>query len=424
MEMESDPQPADGDYGHEVEEDVRQIVAQLGISDFVYTVPLLVQGGGTREVGDALLFSNGMGAILQVKSREPDARSDDGAAWVARRGGKAYRQGQGTRRMIERRHADGETIVAYPVRAAGWADEDKAVAGLLLSMDVSDWPVVIILDHPGIEDVEPPQADAFWITTSDWLDLNRALRSVTAILNYVRRVLEAGTAIAVPLGREVERFRQVVGADARYAGVGGPISRPWLTAASLDDPIGADLYRELLTRLWPPAAERPHVPIADVRRVLEFLDALPPGLQAEVGRWILRKRGELRTTSWVSGAVMWNGDRLLVFACAGASRYEEIERFDADLAAITSVRSREVREQGGSIAAVLGVGHLVAEGYIDYRYIFMMPPVEAPDELKRIVLHTYGRFDLASGRAVEIQADRNDPCPCGSGRKFKQCAEL
>ena len=54
----------------------------------------------------------------------------------------------------------------------------------------------------------------------------------------------------------------------------------------------------------------------------------------------------------------------------------------------------------------------------------MMPPVEAPDELKRIVLHTYGRFDLASGRAVEIQADRNDPCPCGSGRKFKQCAEL
>jgi uncharacterized protein YecA (UPF0149 family) len=73
---------------------------------------------------------------------------------------------------------------------------------------------------------------------------------------------------------------------------------------------------------------------------------------------------------------------------------------------------------------VLGVGHLVADGYIDYRYTYMEPPVETPDDLKRIVLHTYGRFDLISGRTVEITAARNDPCPCGSGRKFKHCAEL
>ena len=85
---------------------------------------------------------------------------------------------------------------------------------------------------------------------------------------------------------------------------------------------------------------------------------------------------------------------------------------------------REVREQGGHIAAVLGVGYLVADGYTDYRYIYMEPPVEAPDDLKRIVLHAYGRFDLISGQAVEITAGRNDPCPCGSGRKFKHCAEL
>jgi hypothetical protein len=326
--------------------------------------------------------------------------------------------------MIASRQADGETIMAYPVRASEWADEDKDAAGLQVSMDVSDWPVVIILDHPSIEDVEPPQPDAFWITTSDWLELNWALRSVTAILTYVLRVLDGGTAITVPLGREVERFRRVVEADARYADTGGPMSRPWLTAASLSDPTGAELYRELLTRLWPPNAERPHVPIGDLRRVLEFLDALPPGAQAEVGRWILKKRSELRTRPWASGAVMWNGDRLLVYAGARADHYDELERFDADLWALTSVRSREVQEQGGQIAAALGVGHLVADGYIDYRYIYMEPPIEATDEIKRIVLHTYGRFDLATGRAVEVTAGRNDRCPCGSGRKFKHCAEL
>jgi hypothetical protein len=413
--MVSEPDPDIEDYGHMVEEEVRQIVAQLGVADFVYTVPVVGQGGGTREIGDALLFSNGMGAVLQMKSRLPGSREEDGTAWVTRRGVKAYRQGKGTRRMIARRQAEGEAIVAFPVRAAEW-DE-------VLSMDVSDWPVIVVLDHPSIDGIDPPESDGFWITTPDWLELNRALRSVTAVLTYVRRVLDAGN-LTVPLGHEADRFRAVLEADARYANEGGPMSRPWLTADSLRDATGADLYRELLIRLWPPDAVRPHIQISDLRRVLEFLDGVPPGMQVKVGRWILRKREELRTGPRSSGAAMWSGDRLLIFGCARKEVYEELEHFDADLAALASVRSREVREQGGHITAVLAVGHLVADGYIDYRYIYMEPPVDAPDNLKRVILHTYGRFDLASGRAVAIEAGRNDPCPCGSGRKFKHCAEL
>ena len=339
--MVNDPPPED-EYDHE--EDVRQIVAQLGVADFVYTVPVVAQGGATREVGDALLFSNGLGAILQMKARQAGSREEDGSAWVARRGGKAYRQGQGTRRMMVRRQAEGSTIVAYPVRAADWEKANRELASLPLTMDVSGWPVVVILDHPSIDGIDPPDPEAFWITTADWLELNRALRSVTALLTYVRRVLDAGIDVAVPLGSEAERFRRIVAADAQYADAGGPMSRPWLTASSLADPAGADLYRELLTRLWPPDASRPHVPISDLRRVLEFLDALPPGMQATVGRWILRKRGELRTGPWASGAVMWSGDRLLVFGCARAGRYNEIERFDADLAAIACVRWHPLRQ--------------------------------------------------------------------------------
>ena len=268
--MTSDTPPDDENYGHVVEDDVRQIVAQLGTEDFVYTVPVVSRGTGTREVGDALLVSSDMGAILQVKSRHPGARTEDGSAWVARRGMRAYRQGLGTRRTIARLQASGETIHAYPVRAATWSSVDRDSASLEISMDASDWPVIIILDHPSIDGVDPPNLDGFWITVTDWLELNRALRSVTAVLIYVRRVLEAGSAAAEPLGSEAERFQRMVEADSHYAGAGGPWSQPWLSTANLEDPLGADLYRELLTRLWPLDAERPHVPITDLRRVLEL----------------------------------------------------------------------------------------------------------------------------------------------------------
>jgi uncharacterized protein YecA (UPF0149 family) len=73
---------------------------------------------------------------------------------------------------------------------------------------------------------------------------------------------------------------------------------------------------------------------------------------------------------------------------------------------------------------VLATRHLVADEYTDYRYIYMEPPLDVPDDVKRDVLHMHGRFDVALGRAVPIEAARNEPCPCGSGRKFKHCDQL
>jgi uncharacterized protein YchJ len=80
-----------------------------------------------------------------------------------------------------------------------------------------------------------------------------------------------------------------------------------------------------------------------------------------------------------------------------------------------------VREQGGQIVATLSIGHLVADGYIDYRYVYAEPPLEIPDELSRIFLHSHSRLDLSSRRVEELRAGRNELCPCGSGRKFKHC---
>jgi hypothetical protein len=88
------PPPEDDEYDHDHEEDVRQIVAQLGVANFVYSVPVVAQGGATREVGGALLFSNGMSVILQMKARQSASRGEDGSAWVTRRRGRRTGRGK------------------------------------------------------------------------------------------------------------------------------------------------------------------------------------------------------------------------------------------------------------------------------------------------------------------------------------------
>jgi SEC-C motif len=413
----------DGAYGRAIEDGVRQIAARLGVADFVYTVPQLAKGKGNREVADVLLISNERGAVLQVKTREPGSRSEEGAAWIASRGGgeKAYRQASGTKRQIRLLQEAGAPVTAHPFRAAEWSDDDRRASGLELNMDVSSWPTIIIVDHSDIDGTVPTRTDAFWITAEDWLWLNRALRSVTGLLIYVERILESEGEARRPLGHESERFQRMVEADAASAAQSGGWSQAWLTAEALEDPTGAQLYRELLERIWAPDRCPPDFRIEDVRRVLEFLDGVPPGLQVKIGRWILRKRSELSHRPWASGAVMVKNDRLLVFGCSRAELSEDLDRFNADLAILAWVRADEVRRQGDTISSVLAVGHLVGDGFIDYRYIYAETQPEVPEDMRRYILHRHGMLNLATGSATQVKAGRNDPCPCGSGLKFKVC---
>ena len=410
-------------YGDAIEDDVRNIAARLGVADFVYTVPILSKGrGGSREVGDALLIANGRGAILQVKTRNPNSQSGSAESWLAKHGERAYRQGKGSRRQIVSMQKNGDVVIAFPVRAEQWQPEIRDEVSLPLDMDVSNWRTIIVVDHPDIDGTQPTRTDAFWITADDWLMLNRALRSVTGLLMYVQRALDAGPQLCPKLGFEAMRYQLMVQADVDYAAGGGKWSRPWLTADSLSDPLGAQLYRELLERVWPEdPAERPQLSVGDTRRILEFLDGVPPGTQVETGRWILKKRSEMVKHAWASGALMFNDERLFVFGCSPASSFTNIEHFDAKLASLACVRAKEVLLQGGAITSLLAVGHIVGDGYIDYRYIFMEPPPDAPPELMRAVRHLHGIFSLETGQVNLIKAERNDRCPCGSGIKFKYC---
>lgn len=90
-------------HGQAVEDRARQVAARLGLADFVYRPQLVSRGGANREPGDAILYANGRGAVVQVKARDPDAALRDDTTekvqrWIDKHGAKAYRQGQGTRR--------------------------------------------------------------------------------------------------------------------------------------------------------------------------------------------------------------------------------------------------------------------------------------------------------------------------------------
>lgn|ERR1035438_6219145 len=61
--------------------------------------------------------------------------------------------------------------------------------------------------------------------------------------------------------------------------------------------------------------------------------------------------------------------------------------------------------------------------------LFAPPPryrVFGPDQAQQAIDHRMGRFggtycDVAPPEEARSKVSRNDPCPCGSGLKFKRC---
>ena len=62
--MNNGAKSAGASHGDHIEEVAREIAATLGVPDVVYTVPKISKGPGVREVGDALLITNGFGGVL------------------------------------------------------------------------------------------------------------------------------------------------------------------------------------------------------------------------------------------------------------------------------------------------------------------------------------------------------------------------
>ncbi len=400
-------------HGPERETQVRDIAAKLGVADFVYSGHPVQKGAGRREAsGDGLLLVGDSGAVLQVKARDPALGAADSAeraaAWIRKHAVQAAKQGNGTRRELARRRDGGSPMVVYPVRAAGMTGDLKERYAMRIDGLVENWPILVILDHPQMPQVDLGfHNDVVWFTFADWWNLHRRLRSTTATLSYVRRVLRDG--VHVPLGHEASRYAALRSADGqpREGSVTGLL---YLADVQGFDELGADMFHDVVDKVWPHDGIIPWQSASEYRSIVEFLDRVPPAVQSTVGRWILRKRSEIvggRHTSSGLVRLEW-GDRL-VFACSHFRHWSSEHEWMAHFALLTNVRHVQAIESGApGKTATLGVGALVgdrAERHgVAYSFVLqkgLISAVPVPQDLRRNFERRYGVYNHALGTTLE-----------------------
>jgi SEC-C motif len=411
--------------GHVVEERVRAIAATLGVPEFVYSVPLVSKASGVREVGDGILACGGGGAILQVKARsvrEGSRDTADGAErWVLKHAARAARQGAGSKRTIAALQRAGCPPTILPVRSLALEQADRESFQIRLEMDCSSWPTIVVIDHPQKPHVSIPFSDqVFCMSLTDWTQLNRHLRSIHEVLRYVESILAHGNSFNVPLEHEYDRYRSLVAYDAQYAsrakGALGAIS-----FAAIEDPIGLGMYRQLLENTWGPNEVLPGMPIEDYRPMLDVLDDVPAVVQAYVGRWIMERRRELDMVSHrVSGSTLL-GNKPLIYMCDKVSNYKNRKSWVSLLGMLTTLRAVEWREQRGRNVPVLGIGVRMGEAGDEYSYILVDRSAALPRWVRTPLEWEFGVANFNSFRTSPLKVGRNEACPCGSGRKYKQC---
>ena len=421
-------------HGTARERHVREIAGILGVADFVFAAPPVAKGAASREAaGDGLLVVGSRGAVIQVKAREPDARTTDSTEkaerWVKKNARKALDQGRGTRREILRRAKLGEPIRVTPVRAAALPSEIRQKYELTVDHDVSSWPVIVIVDHPLAAGVDLGfERDCVWLTLADWLELNRRLRSVSATLTYIERVFRDEA--HVPLGREVWRYHAFHEADVTVTRDAPPSTLPYLAHPDEFDPTGADLFHDIMEKVWPDDGVVPWLCADDYRRVVEFLDRVPPSFQAELGWWFFRKRGEIANGQYRSSGVvrLEHSDRL-VFACAHVRKWPGEDDWRAEIAALATLRHQHGLDSGAPADSVTrAIGALVEDRPPDtgVAYVFVLlrgqeALIPLPPKVRTIMEAEYGIFDQGRGTVIKPNAPRKGPCPCGSGKKYKRC---
>lgn len=407
----------------------RDAAAVLGVADFVYTQPLVGKGSGTREVGDGLLICGDRGAVIQVKARDRHAgRSDSpekSARVVAKFLDAAVRQGRGTKRTIAQHVRQGHPLRVTPVRALGYPPERQEDFALALTEDCADWPIIVVIDHPNDPVVEvAPDSDVFCISLDDWRELNGHIRSVNGVLRYVQRVLDHGQALTVAFGEERRRFAELAEADEAST-AGSATAVPWLSYDGIDDPVAVAMYRELLEKVWGGEARGPTLTANQCRRILDVLDDVPVATQARIGRWVLDKRRTLRRTGRrASGCIaMGDGDghSILVYVCDTEANEASRENWVAELGALTLVRAAGWHEQRHKHSQVVGIGVREADAGVEYSHMYSGGPAPVPADVRRRIEWRYGISDFRTGGNRSLRLGRNEPCPCGSGRKVKRC---
>ncbi|MFC9976842.1 SEC-C domain-containing protein [Spirillospora sp. NPDC127200] len=413
-------------HGDKAERRAREVAARLGVPDFVYGQPVIKKGKGQREVGDGLLISGTRGAIIQVKSREHGPGLRDGAAKAERLIRKsvsaAIRQGQGSIRTIQYYQQVGAPLKAIPVRALDLPEHCREKFSCELSMPCDKWPIIVIVEHPDAPsiDLDLP-ANVFCITLFDWEMLYRSIRSVSGVLEYVELML--GLKFPTILGHEAERFLEVCRLGTpRPQGRGPAKNLPRYSSAAIKDSLAIDLYHELISQIWEGHPEGPNLTAEEVRIITAFLDDATSSQMVEIGRWTLKKRKEFEDKgNPASGSIVFNG-RMLVYLIGSAEHWPDGRNFLAELMSLALVRMHKWHEDCGiENPEVLAIGVRREEGRLGYLHLWMRELSEVPQAARSYIEWQYGVPNYRHGHIRHFKPERNSPCPCGSGKKYKRC---
>jgi hypothetical protein len=336
--------------GHEVEDYARRLAGGLGVPDFVYEPVLIRRGSSSREVSDGLLVVGSDGLIMQVKSRESEAARVDSPekaiGWSIKKGLAAQRQGAGTRR----------SLVANALRMRSLRGYERDLP------DASSWPVVVIIDHPlAIGAAFDSSADTLFISSSDWRDLHRMVRSTAGVISYVRRALSSG--ISVPLGDEARRYGLLAEADLQAAS--GLTSFPTLPYGSLDDQELRDvaLFDDLVERVADPIGGTGW-DSEEYLIIVEQLDRTPLIGRGRIGARMRQNVIEMvktqTTRTFRAFDPSGSGDRMAFLYAYDDGRYgDDGQRFVAEVGCYTALRQHQALDAGADAdSATLGVGVL------------------------------------------------------------------
>lgn len=248
-----------------------------------------------------------------------------------------------------------------------------------------------------------------WITCQDWLELHRRLRSCAALLNYCRRIqLDK---IHVPLTREADRYGAMRQADEGVAATGPNSFSPYLSDAEEFDSMGTDLFHDVINKVWPDDGIVPWRSAWEYRKVVEFLDSVPPQVQSNIGRWFLKKRGELASgRDRATGIVRLNRRDRIVFGYADQKYWDYEETWNAEFTALTALRHVQALESGATLDSVtLGVGVIVREhkGHSAVAYSFLLfegrdAKLPMPNDLRSALEWKYGMHNHTEGTTVDL----------------------
>ncbi|HUP23694.1 MAG TPA: hypothetical protein VNB06_12235 [Thermoanaerobaculia bacterium] len=203
---------------------------------------------------------------------------------------------------------------------------------------------------------------------------------------------------------------------------------PFLAHESEFDPLGADLYHDVIEKVWQDDGIVPWKTAEEYRTIVEFLDAVPPAIQANIGRWFLQKRRDLAQGHITPSGLAVIGDDRLVFACSNIVGWRDYDDWLSELAAVATLRHSQALETGApDSTTTMLVGALIdngPSGGISYSFVLLrsrdaLAPL--PPDLRRSFEWRYGLHDHGRMRTTPLEVGPKDACPCLGGKLFEEC---